>query len=132
MEDVATSELLRQRHFIKAYDAGGVNTYSSCLILEIDVWEAFQLVHKRPWLDEKLHWFVQLDQRVDALAEEVQRKLTANKDPKEELGIENQDKWIEDESRNIEHKAFLYPLFPIVQLNRRQLILEVVLDTLEK
>jgi hypothetical protein len=48
MEDVATSELLRQRHFIKAYDAGGVNTYSSCLILEIDVWEAFQLVHKRP------------------------------------------------------------------------------------
>lgn len=48
MEDVAASELLRQRHFIKAYDAGGVNTYSSCLILEIDVWEAFQLVHKRP------------------------------------------------------------------------------------
>ena len=58
--------------------------------------------------------------------------MTANKDPKEELGIENQDKRIEDESRNIEHKAFLYPLFPIVQLNRRQLILEVVLDALEK
>jgi hypothetical protein len=48
MEDMATSKLLRQRHFIKAYDAGGINTYSSGLILEIDIWKAFQLVHKRP------------------------------------------------------------------------------------
>lgn len=88
VEDVTTSQLFRQHHLFEADDAGGIDADSVCGLFEVHIWKPLQLVDEGPGLDEELHRFVELDERVNALTQKVQGKLATHEDPQEELSIE--------------------------------------------
>lgn len=89
-------------------------------------------MHELPRLQEQLHRFDQLDERVKGLSEQVEREVSSREDPQEQAAVEKEDYRVEDEAGNVENEALVNPLFAVVQLNRIQLVLEVVLDALKR
>lgn len=132
MENMTTAELLGYGHFFQTNDAGGVDAHTVSRNCEVDVREFLKLCDQSSRLVKELNWFPEFDKRVNTLTEKIKWKLPSHKNPKEELSIENKNNGVKYKSGNIKNITFLDPLFPIVQLHSRKLILEVMLNAFKE
>lgn len=78
---MTTAETLGQVHLLQADDASRINALAIRWDIQVHARKALQLGHERSRLDEELRRLVQLDERVKALPQKVQRKLTTRKEP---------------------------------------------------
>jgi hypothetical protein len=131
VKDVAALQLLSLLDLFKAYDAGIIDARRQ-ILGGIHIRQPLQLVDELPRLDEELDGLAKAHKSVDDLPQQIERELLSRKDVGEQLDVQEENSEIEDERDDVEDKAFLSPLFPVVQLYQADGVLEVVLDGFEK
>jgi hypothetical protein len=131
VEYVAALQLLGLLDLLQANDARVVDPLQ-LVFLGIHVGESLQFVDELARLNEKLDGLAQADKGVNNLTEEVDWELLPRKYVGEELDIQEQGNGIKDKGHDVEHKALLRPLLPVVQLYQADRVLKVVLDGLQE
>lgn len=113
MENVAALQLFGLLDLLQADDARVVDPLE-LVFLGVHVREALKLVDELTRLDKELDGLTQAHKGVNNLTEEVDRELLPREYVGEEFDVEEQGNGIKDERDDVEHKALLRPLLPVV------------------